>query len=186
MNSKAPDHDGIIAAAELACGLLWMMADHRHPHTRIAFVNLLDALGGPGSEGLGRAIQRAIDAGYEADHPPSAKWWAGKKPEEKAPADAGTDATAALRAFAQEVFDYFDLSSFGMEGSELQEIAEKHGLLRQERRHEPCGKECRCEWEAHFDGDLATGVMCYQRTSLLTGEPESTTASGHDELSRIP
>lgn len=186
MNSKAPDHDGIIAAAELACGLLWMMADHRHPHTRIAFVNLLDALGGPGSEGLGRAIQRAIDAGYEADHPPSAKWWAGKKPEEKAPADAGTDATAALRAFAQEVSDYFDLSSFGMEGSELQEIAEKHGLLRQERRHEPCGKECRCEWEAHFDGDLATGVMCYQRTSLLTVEPESTTASGHDELSRIP
>lgn len=37
MNSKAPDHDGIIAAAELACGLLWMIEDHRHPHTKIAF-----------------------------------------------------------------------------------------------------------------------------------------------------
>ena len=74
--------DKIIAAAELACGLLWMMADHRHPHTKIAFVKLLDALGGPGSEGLGRAIKRAIDAGYEADHPPGATSWAGKKPEE--------------------------------------------------------------------------------------------------------
>jgi len=177
-------HDEIIAAAELACGLLWMMEDHRHPHTKIAFVNLLDALGGPGSEGLGRAIKRAIDAGYEADHPPGATSWAGKKPEEKAPATAGPDATAALRAFAQEVFDY--CYSFGMEGSELQEIAEKHGLLRQEKRHEPCGKDCLCELEAHFDYAGATGVMCYQRTSILTGAPESTTDAGHDELSRNP
>lgn len=180
------DHDEIIAAAELACGLLWMIEDHRHPHTRIAFEKLRDALGGSGSEGLGRAIKRAIGAGYEADHPPSATWWAGKKPDEKAPAAAGPDATAALRAFAQEVLDYFDLSSFGMDGSELQEIAEKHGLLRQERRHEPCGKDCRCEWEVHFDRDWKTGVICYRRTTLLTGEPESTTGAGHDELSRIP
>ena len=97
------DHDEIIAAAELACGLLWMMEDHRHPHTKIAFEKLRDALGGSGSDGLGRAIQRAIDAGYEADHPPSATWWAGKKPEEKAPAACSTAfCTTSIRFIERE------------------------------------------------------------------------------------
>lgn len=65
-------------AAELACGLLWMVEDRREK-VRAAFHALLDALGGSGSKGLGAAIKRAIDAGHEADHPPGADWWAGKK-----------------------------------------------------------------------------------------------------------
>ena len=67
-------------AAELACGLLWMVEDRREK-VRAAFHALRDALGGSGSKGLGQAIKRAIDAGHEADHPPGADWWAGKKPE---------------------------------------------------------------------------------------------------------
>lgn len=70
----------IRAAAELACGLLWM-SDWRRDKANFAFVALRDALGGPGSKGLGDAIQRAIDAGYEADHPPEYEWWAGMKLE---------------------------------------------------------------------------------------------------------
>jgi hypothetical protein len=65
-------------AAELACGLLWMVEDRREK-VREAFHALCDALGGSGSKGLGKAIQRAIDAGHEADHPPGCDWWAGKK-----------------------------------------------------------------------------------------------------------
>lgn len=65
-------------AAELACGLLWMVEDRREK-VRAAFHALRDALGGSGSKGLGKAIKRAIDAGHEADHPPGADWWAGKK-----------------------------------------------------------------------------------------------------------
>ena len=130
-------------------------------------------------DNAGKAQDAPFADGEESDP-------AGKKPEEKAPAAAGPGATAALRAFAQEVLDYFDLSSFSMEGSELQEIAEKHGLLRQEKRHEPCGKECRCEGEVHSDSEWKTGVICYRRTPLLTGEQESTTDAGHDELSRNP
>ena len=65
-------------AAELACGLLWMVED-RSGKVRAAFHALRDALGGAGSKGLGQAIKRAIDAGHEADHPPGADWWAGKK-----------------------------------------------------------------------------------------------------------
>lgn len=65
-------------AAELACGLLWMVED-RNGKVRAAFHALRDALGGSGSKELGAAIKRAIDAGHEADHPPEADWWAGKK-----------------------------------------------------------------------------------------------------------
>src|SRR5574337_1038719 len=65
-------------AAELACGLLWMVEDRRKK-VRAAFHALRDALGGSGSNGRGKAIRRAIDAGHEADHPPGADWWAGKK-----------------------------------------------------------------------------------------------------------
>lgn len=65
-------------AAELACGLLWMVEDRREK-VRAAFHALRDALGGSGSAGLGKAIKRAISAGHEADHPPGADWWAGKK-----------------------------------------------------------------------------------------------------------
>lgn len=73
----------IQSAAELACGLLWMVED-RHGKVRDAFHALRDALGGSGSKGLGKSIQRAIDAGYEADHPPGCDWWAGKKDTQNA------------------------------------------------------------------------------------------------------
>ena len=80
----------IEAAAELACGLLWMV-EMRGKKVLAAFETLRDALGGSGSKGLGKAIQRAIDSGHEADHPPSADYWAGKKekhyPEEWGPID---------------------------------------------------------------------------------------------------
>lgn len=69
---------GIEEAAELACGLLWMI-DERSDKVREAYRALVAALGGPGSPGLKRSIQRAIDAGFEADHPEGATWWAGKK-----------------------------------------------------------------------------------------------------------
>lgn len=75
---EGADSDSIRAAAELACGLLWM-SDWRRDKAHFAFVALRDALGGPGSKGLGAAIQRAIDAGYEADHPPECDGWAGMK-----------------------------------------------------------------------------------------------------------
>ena len=70
-------------AAKLACGLLWMMDSNddtgRGAKPQAAFEALRDAIGGSGSKGLGEAIKRAIDAGYEADHPPGTDWWAGKK-----------------------------------------------------------------------------------------------------------
>lgn len=75
-SQPTPPAADIEAAARLALGILWM--DERvTDKTRAAFQILRDALGG--HDGLRKGIEAAIRAGYEADHPPGADWWAGKK-----------------------------------------------------------------------------------------------------------
>lgn len=64
----------IEAAAELSCGLLWMTAEWRQGKTEDAYKALRDALGGSGSKGLGKAIQRAMDSGAKVDAPPGCYW----------------------------------------------------------------------------------------------------------------
>ena len=66
----------IESAALLALGMLWMTERHNHK-AQAAFQTLRNALGG--MDALRKGIEAAIDAGYEADHPPCADWWAGKK-----------------------------------------------------------------------------------------------------------
>lgn len=66
----------IESAALLALGLLWM-TERDNDKVQAAFKTLRDALGGKNA--LRKGIEAAIDAGYEADHPPGADWWAGKK-----------------------------------------------------------------------------------------------------------
>lgn len=69
-------------AAEFALGVLWMTEFHSRK-VRDAYATLCNAFGGPGSKGLEAAIQRAVEAGYEADHPPGADWWCGKESDKK-------------------------------------------------------------------------------------------------------
>lgn len=72
----------------------------------------------------------------------------------------------ALRAFARDamrVWPHGDL-----DGGDLQDIAEKHGLLRQETRYEPCGDGCNCA-EVCDEEDFKRGVTCYLKTELLMG-----------------
>ena len=66
----------IESAALLALGLLWM-TDRDNDKVQTAFQTLRNALGG--MDALRKGIEAAIDAGYEADHPLGADWWAGKK-----------------------------------------------------------------------------------------------------------
>lgn len=66
----------IESAALLALGLLWM-TERDNDKVQAAFTALRDALGGQNA--LRQGIEAAIYAGYEADHPPGADWWAGKK-----------------------------------------------------------------------------------------------------------
>ena len=66
----------IESAALLALGLLWM-TERDNAKVQTAFKTLRDALGS--KDALRKGIEAAIEAGYEADHPPGADWWAGKK-----------------------------------------------------------------------------------------------------------
>lgn len=66
----------IESAALLALGMLWM-TERDNAKVQTAFKTLRDALGS--KDALRKGIEVAIEAGYEADHPPGADWWAGKK-----------------------------------------------------------------------------------------------------------
>lgn len=72
----------------------------------------------------------------------------------------------ALRAFAQGVMEAWPMGD--VDGGTLQDLAETHGLLRPETRHEPCGEGCSCA-EYALPVEFADGVVCYRKTPLLKG-----------------
>lgn len=76
----------------------------------------------------------------------------------------------SLRAFAQEVLG--DWPESFPDGFDIQDLAEKHGLLKLKdpKPMQPCQEEgCRCA-EYFDERDWAAGVDCFQRTPLLTGQ----------------
>lgn len=74
----------------------------------------------------------------------------------------------ALRAFANDVIG----DELGdVDGGTLQDLAEKHGLLKRVEMKGPCREEgCACA--GMLDAEDWPSV-CYRRTSLLTGNPET-------------
>lgn len=80
------------------------------------------------------------------------------------------EALTALRAFAQELFKDWPEAG-GVDGFELQDLAEKHGLLK--RRDPaplvPCGENCAC---AEYYGEVQMQMgdaVCYERSDVLLG-----------------
>ena len=73
---------------------------------------------------------------------------------------------AKLRAFAVDVMACWPHGD--VDGGDLQEIAEKHGLLRPETRNQPCDEEpnrCHC---LEYGGRDEFPLTCYRKTELLT------------------
>lgn len=68
----------------------------------------------------------------------------------------------ALRGFAQDIMECWPHSE--LDGCDLQDIAEAHGLLKPETRTEACGENCACAEYGDFPAE------CYRKTSLLTGQ----------------
>jgi len=67
----------------------------------------------------------------------------------------------SLLRFTGEVFHGFRGLEFGhIDGGDFQDIAERHGLLRQITMIEPCCDECSCAVECDFP------LTCYQNTDL--------------------
>jgi hypothetical protein len=70
---------------------------------------------------------------------------------------------AKLRAFVQELFKGWP-DDLGVDGFDMQDLAEKHGLLVPTEVTAPCGEVCSCAEYGDFP------ATCYRKTSLLTGE----------------
>jgi hypothetical protein len=72
-----------------------------------------------------------------------------------------------LRAFAQEIMDYWPEG--GVDGDDLQNIAEKHGLIEPTIKYKQCSENCSC-YGYVSNAEFKNGIKCFVRTKLLTGE----------------
>lgn len=73
---------------------------------------------------------------------------------------------AALRGFAVDVMKFWP--DYDLDGGDLQEIAEKFGLIKPIQVSEPCGPSCSC---AEYDSTFPT--TCYRRQPIISPNPET-------------
>ncbi len=74
-----------------------------------------------------------------------------------------------MKAFINELFDEYYPECGDIDGSSLQDMAEKHGILVPEIRYEPCGEFCNCN-ELVYDEEWQEGVKCYRLANWLSAE----------------
>ena len=73
------------------------------------------------------------------------------------------DEIERLRKFIAALFDNWP-DDLGIDGFDLQDLAEKYGLLIPHTVTVPCGETCSC---AEYHGDMSEGVTCYRRVDWL-------------------
>lgn len=74
-----------------------------------------------------------------------------------------------MKSFIRELFDIYYPDCGDIDGGELQDLAEKHGILVPEIRHEPCGEFCNCA-QVCYDEEWQEGVKCYRLANWLSAE----------------
>ena len=74
-----------------------------------------------------------------------------------------------MKAFIRELFDIYYPDCGDIDGAELQDLAEKHGILVPEIRHEPCGEFCNCATVCS-DMEFFEGVKCYSLANWLSAQ----------------
>ena len=74
-----------------------------------------------------------------------------------------------MKAFIRDLFDEFYPDCGDIDGGTLQDLAEKHGILVPEIRHEPCGEFCNCA-QVCYDEEWQEGVKCYRLANWLSAE----------------
>lgn len=77
---------------------------------------------------------------------------------------------AKLLDFANGIFAIADWPEGGdIDGFELQDLAQKHGLLVPVIVHAPCGEECNCqEFGCYTDEEWQEGVKCLRKADWLS------------------
>lgn len=74
--------------------------------------------------------------------------------------------TKQMKDFIKELLENFYPDCADIDGGDFQDIAEKHGILIQTIRHEPCGEPCVCN-EMCSDEEWKEGVSCYKAADWL-------------------
>lgn len=74
-----------------------------------------------------------------------------------------------MKAFISDSFDEYYPECGDIDGGFLQDLAEKHGILVPEIRHEPCGEFCNCA-QVVYDEEWQEGVKCYRPANWLSAE----------------
>jgi hypothetical protein len=82
-----------------------------------------------------------------------------------------TDQQLKMEAFIRDLFDEFYPDCGDIDGGTLQNLAEEHGILVPEIRHEPCGEYCNCA-EMCDDEEWKDGVQCYRLANWLSDAAE--------------
>lgn len=67
-----------------------------------------------------------------------------------------------------------------IDGGTFQDIAEQHGILIAEIRHQPCGEFCNCN-EVVYDEEWIEGVKCFRPANWLSAQH-----SAHPTKARSP
>jgi hypothetical protein len=125
-----------------------------------AEVERLMALAGPAGKSLGDLEKLNDDL--------IAAW--NKRNEQQASGSCCAEQAAqieALRAFATDIMEAWPMG--GIDGADLQDIAEKHGLLSPVTMTAPCHEECNCTDYGLTPAEWASGHICYRKTALLRG-----------------
>ena len=74
-----------------------------------------------------------------------------------------------MKAFIRELFDIYCPDCGDIDGGELQDLAEKRGILVPEIRHAPCGEFCNCA-QVCSDEEFEEGVKCYRLANWLSAQ----------------
>jgi len=98
--------------------------------------------------------------GYHCEKPACIK---AQRLELLARLDAAELDAVKLRAFAQAILK--DWPDCTVDGFDIQELADKNGLLVGTMKTESCGEGCNCEEYGDFP------MLCYTKTELLKGKP---------------
>jgi hypothetical protein len=100
-------------------------------------------------------------------------------------AELCADKTAELerpRAFANDIMEAWPMG--GIDGADLQDIAEKHGMLLPVTMTAPCHEECNCTDYGLTPDEWARGHVCYRKTALLKGPTNAALREQPDQPQR--
>src|SRR3990167_5051111 len=71
-----------------------------------------------------------------------------------------------MKTFIMALLDEFYPECGDIDGGTFQDLAEKHGILIPEIKHQPCGEFCKCN-EVVYDEEWQDGVTCYHAAEHL-------------------